>query len=620
MLKSKRGTVLITLIITMTIMAVLGAAMTIFLATSSLTELYLNQANQAQYLAESGIRFGHSSPLFTISPTTPFTLANAPGQIKIGKNVNNYIVSTGIINLGTQNQMRTIKWGPGSGINGTKRPPHNIAVLSASSATSPTLLASLDTSGTVSGQVSNTSLQVANGGCTGGETFVTFQNLTPFANPETSGCNIGCNIGSLVVPLLNSTTDNNNPVKKMRDTWTLYSSRLSYDVQVKISWVINSSATPNTADAAQGINIRWHESATAGKYEGYGISFMEYRSRTSCSSANLDYIPCNLKPCVGNPCGNDNTLAAKLLLVLWQQKVVSGIETKTWLAYANLGIPAPTHYFDTPGDPKVLGGQNSVDSLYVNDNASLVIRIEDKTSFTGLRYNDIKIYYGENSDPALGRTAGPPATRGFDEAATNINRGAYAPVCSGSTWTPSWPSSSYEPYSDNTTLTYWSYSGWWSETTYAVNNVVIPDYRDAADGLHHSYRCTTAGTSGKSEPTWPASGTVVDGTVTWQENGTARPTSYDYYTIGSANPVIDTHTVSLAVNSAVVNDVSTNLNPTATVMLLSDRATIRTYDFLMDSFPTTRPEIALHAMGYLNSTRGYVGFVDLGIQILGRVE
>jgi hypothetical protein len=609
MWKSKKGSVLITLIITMTIMAVLCAAMAIFLASSSLTELYLNQANQAQYLAESGIRFGYSSPLFTIPITTPCPgLANAPGQICVSKTVNNYIISTGIINTGKQNQMRTIKWGPGSGTNGGGRPQHNSAALTASSSTGTTLLASLNTAG-AAGTVSNTTLNVANGGCTGSETFVTFQDLTPFANPETSGCNIGCQIGYLVVPLTTAS------IAPLQTTWSTYG-RVSYDVQVKVSWVINSSATPNTADAAQGINIRWHESATAGKYEGYGISFMEYRSRTSCSAANLDYLPCNLKPCVGNPCGNDNTIAARLLLVLWQQKVVGGIETKTWLAYANLGDPA--NPLNTPGDPKVLGGQNAVDSLYVNDNASIVIRIEDKTSFTGIRYNDIKIYYGEDSNVAARTT-----TRGFDSAATNINHGAYAPNCAATTWTPSWPSNVYEPYTDNTTLTYWSYSGWWSATTYAAGNVVIPDYRTASDGLTHSYRCTTPGTSGTSEPSWPASGTVTDGTVIWQENGTARPTSYDYFTIGNAAiapAIINTHTVSLVVNSALVNDVNTNNLPASTIMLLSDRATIRTYDFTLTSFPTTRPEIALHAMGYLNSTRGYVGFADLGIQILGKAE
>ena len=329
MLKSSRGTVLITLIITMTIMAVLGAAMTIFIASSSLTELYLNQANQAQYLAESGIRFGYSSPLFTI-PLTTYNLTNAPGQIKIGKNVNNYITSIGIINSGTQNQMRTIKWGSGAGNNGQNRPPHDIAALSVTPVSSPTtLIASLVTSS----QVANFQGQAANGGGGSSETFVMFENLTPAANPETSGCQIGCSMGYVVVPLLNSTTDNTNPIKQIRDTWT-NNGRVSYDVQAKVGWMINSGVT---ADAVQGINVRWNQSATTpGKYEGYGVSFMEYSSRISACSS-IDYIPCNLKPCVGNPCGSDNTLAAKLLLVLWQQKVVNGIETKTWLAYANSG-------------------------------------------------------------------------------------------------------------------------------------------------------------------------------------------------------------------------------------------------------------------------------------------
>jgi hypothetical protein len=615
MWKSKKGSVLIVLIITMTIMAVLGAAMAIFLASSSLTELYLNQANQAQYLAESGIRFGYSSSSFSFS-TTPYNLANVPGQINISKTVNNYIISTGIINSGNQNQRRTIKWGPGSGTNGGGRPPHNIAVLSTSGSTTPTLLTSLDSNfyNSSTPQVTTIQGQAANG-CGGStETFVMFQYPTTLTDPDTS-CNISpkCTVGYLIVPLTTTST------APLQQAWTTYG-RVSYDVQVKVGWMISSGVT---ADAAQGINIRWHANATwPTKYEGYGLSFMEYKSRIACA---VDYVPCNIKPCVGNPCGADNSLATRLLLVLWQQKVVGGIETRTWLAYANLGDV--THPFTAPGDPKVLGTQNANDGQYVDDNASLVIRIEDKISFTGIRYNDIKIYYGDNSDPTLGRTTGPPATRGFDAAATNINRGAYAPICTATTWTPSWPSNIYEPYTDNTTSTYWSYSGWWPQTSYIANNIVIPDYRtNTSDGNRHNYKCTTAGTSGNIEPTWPAStppGGLPDNSVKWTENGDsgARPTSYDYFTMVSANPppVPGTNTVSLTVNSTAVDDVSTIPNPTKTIMLLSDRATIRTYDFTLTSFPTTRPEVALHAMGNLTNTQN-VGFTDLAIQILGKAE
>lgn len=55
---------------------------------------------------------------------------------------------------------------------------------------------------------------------------------------------------------------------------------------------------------------------------------------------------------------------------------------------------------------------------------------------------------------------------------------------------------------------------WAALTAYAVGDIVWPT---TANG--RIYRCTVAGTSGASEPTFPtsAAGTVVDGTVTWTE-------------------------------------------------------------------------------------------------------
>lgn len=56
---------------------------------------------------------------------------------------------------------------------------------------------------------------------------------------------------------------------------------------------------------------------------------------------------------------------------------------------------------------------------------------------------------------------------------------------------------------------------WTKTTAYTAGKVVKPV---TANG--RSYRCTTAGTSGATEPTWPTTknATVADGDIVWTEN------------------------------------------------------------------------------------------------------
>lgn len=56
---------------------------------------------------------------------------------------------------------------------------------------------------------------------------------------------------------------------------------------------------------------------------------------------------------------------------------------------------------------------------------------------------------------------------------------------------------------------------WKASTAYEVDDIAVP-----TTGNGRSYICTSLGTSGASEPTWPTTegGTVVDGGVTWTEN------------------------------------------------------------------------------------------------------
>lgn len=67
-------------------------------------------------------------------------------------------------------------------------------------------------------------------------------------------------------------------------------------------------------------------------------------------------------------------------------------------------------------------------------------------------------------------------------------------------------------------------SAWQATTEIALNGYRIPVTPNG-----HFYKCTVAGTTAGTEPTWPTDGsTVVDGTVTWQDMGLIIAAATDY--------------------------------------------------------------------------------------------
>lgn len=67
---------------------------------------------------------------------------------------------------------------------------------------------------------------------------------------------------------------------------------------------------------------------------------------------------------------------------------------------------------------------------------------------------------------------------------------------------------------------------WAGNTPYVVGDWVL-------DSNTHMQKCTTAGTSGASEPTWKTDGTTVtDGTVVWTDMGAFVETDYTALTVG----------------------------------------------------------------------------------------
>lgn len=80
-----------------------------------------------------------------------------------------------------------------------------------------------------------------------------------------------------------------------------------------------------------------------------------------------------------------------------------------------------------------------------------------------------------------------------------------------------------------------SYTAWQASTAYSLE-----DYRVPTEDNGYCYECTTEGTSGLNEPSWPnvVNKTVQDGTVIWtcrEKEGAANPLSVTLdlgYTLG----------------------------------------------------------------------------------------
>jgi hypothetical protein len=364
-----------------------------------------------------------------------------------------------------------------------------------------------------------------------------------FPDPEEPGRNIGWH----VAPISNAISDN------LRDSW-LYYNTLSYDVQIKNGWDLNKYS------GGSGIVVRWHENPLfAGMvppgndpyryYQGYGITFVIYQND---SDGSPDMIPNSIKP-------GSHSLNKKLLLILWEQKVdAGGVPKKDWLAYAQLGDPSgdyhnpATERHDPDQDQKVTGYQVWPDGR-LNDNATIVVRVEDKFVTSGgvtTRVNDIKVFYGDASEYTFQNDS-----RTKDAVAINKQRARY-----------------------------------------------YPKWLEAGAG----------GTLAPINPQWPTNQFGLDGSkiAYWYGNQTA----YDYFSLTNTEPLppenSDHHAVELVKNNSPQPGFSA-------VNLLTDKCTIRTTDFTLDSFPSGRKEIGLVGMGDISGPHLTVAFDDFYIQILG---
>jgi hypothetical protein len=101
---NKKGSVLITLIIAMVLMAVLGLAIYSIFTSSSFSELLSNRNDNAYQLAKSGIRFAADTKGTILGD---FLMPDNSKKFNLAKN-GNVITSTGIVNAGTFLEARRV--------------------------------------------------------------------------------------------------------------------------------------------------------------------------------------------------------------------------------------------------------------------------------------------------------------------------------------------------------------------------------------------------------------------------------------------------------------------------------------------------------------------------------
>ena len=116
------------------------------------------------------------------------------------------------------------------------------------------------------------------------------------------------------------------------------------------------------------------------------------------------------------------------------------------------------------------------------------------------------------------------------------------------------------------------------------------------------------GTLPPINPQWPTNQFGLSGSsiAYWDGNQTTS----DYFSLTSSAPTGPYNSVTWVKNTSPASGFSA-------VNLLSDNATIRTTDFVLDSFPSGRKEIGLVGMGDISGPQYTVAFDDFYIQILG---
>ena len=179
-LKNKKGSVLITLIVAILIMAVLGLGIYTLYSSSSFSELLSNRNDNAYQLAKAGIRFAvniHESNGTIIQGD--YLMPDSSHKFNLARN-GNVITSTGIVNAGTFLEARRVLTYTLTGVTDPRI---------------PTLPTQNQTVGTT-GAIANDGTTITLGGSTSPGVSQSYGAIWYNGNNANANCNSGaCNFG-----------------------------------------------------------------------------------------------------------------------------------------------------------------------------------------------------------------------------------------------------------------------------------------------------------------------------------------------------------------------------------------------------------------------------------------
>ena len=341
----QRGSILIGLIVTMVVMASLGAGMVYLTTTSTFQELFANNHARAYYLAESGGRyttalvrqaFATGSPTVLslntafsgVAPSTGnFTMANGKFQIENwvednggpGGSKQISFDSTGTVNSGFLQARRRLHY---------KINPANQS--GGSVASSPPTAPNVDLQ-TLAGSPVKTGSFAYKTGVDGGSALL--------ETAQQGG-------GNSAEAYLGFTSNMASP---FYNAWVNAGKFLSYDAQVKVTaanWNGTAFTSPKPAQYVIGLTFRYTIVPGGGNQDTFlGASFVRSYTDAYGNDQNpklgKDNISDNMVPS-----GNDNVP----MIMVWTRGGNHGGGDDSWLAYKTLGTTSNVITTSTTGD------------------------------------------------------------------------------------------------------------------------------------------------------------------------------------------------------------------------------------------------------------------------------